>query len=188
MLTAVSVTSWTPIAMHKPIRKNNNTEPQQFKAWMRGKQLPLWPEGIRCAPNEFLRSALFNARNRNQRRRYLRQETLAIIGSGRITYTGEELRQDDATVWLQLIQMARDTTLGSPRNWLRCFMASTSPTSSGLSANSCRKDCPPGCTAIWPVTNNHIHLPSKKSSALPISPSAATTISAGLSPRHWMSY
>lgn len=87
---------------------------RQLKGYQRGGQLPLWPEEIRCAPNEFLRSALFNARNRNQRRRYLRQETLAIIGKGRITYTGEELRQDDATVWLQLIQMASDTTLGEP--------------------------------------------------------------------------
>lgn len=86
---------------------------QQIRGYQRGDQLPLWPEEVRCAPNEFLRSALFNARNRNQMRRYLRQETLALIGKGRITYTGEELRQDDATVWLQLIQMASDTTLGA---------------------------------------------------------------------------
>jgi hypothetical protein len=59
-----------------------------------------------------MRSALFNARNRNQPRRYLRQEVLALIGNGRITYTGEELRQDDATVWLQLVQLARDSSLG----------------------------------------------------------------------------
>ena len=85
MRAEVSVTGWIPTAMHKPTRKNNNSRPQQLKAWMRGDQLPLWPEEIRCAPNEFLRSALFNARNRNQNRRYLRQETLAIIGKGRIT-------------------------------------------------------------------------------------------------------
>ena len=114
MRTEVSVTSWMPTDMHKPTRKNNDSGPQHLKAWMRGDQLLLWPEEIRCAPNEFLRSALFNARNRNQKRRYLRQETLAIIGKGRITYTGEELRQDDATVWLQLIQIASDTTLGTP--------------------------------------------------------------------------
>ena len=113
MLAEVSVTGWTPTAMQNPTRKNNNFRPQHLKAWMRGNQLPLWPEEVRCAPNEFLRSALFNARNRNQKRRYLRQETLAIIGKGRITYTGEELRQDDATVWLQLVQMASDTTLGA---------------------------------------------------------------------------
>lgn len=86
---------------------------QQLQGYQRGEQLPLWPEAVRCAPNEFLRSALFNARNRNQPRRYLRGETLAIIGGGRIGYTGEELRQDDATVWLQLLQLASDTPLGT---------------------------------------------------------------------------
>ena len=85
---------------------------QQMRGHRRGEQLPLWPADIRCAPNEFLRSALFNARNRNQPRRYLRQETLAILGKGRITYTGEELRQDDATVWLQLISMSSAVPLG----------------------------------------------------------------------------
>ena len=98
--------------MHKPI-KLYLKRIQQIKGYQRGDQLPIWPEEVRCAPTEFLRSALFNARNRNQKRRYLRQETLAIIGKGRITYTGEELRQDDATVWLQLVQMASDTTLGA---------------------------------------------------------------------------
>ena len=112
MRAEVSVTSWTPTAMHKPI-KLYLKRIQQIRGYQRGDQLPLWPEEIRCAPNEFLRSALFNARNRNQKRRYLRQETLSIIGKGRITYTGEELRQDDATIWLQLIQMASDTTLGA---------------------------------------------------------------------------
>lgn len=112
MRAEVSVTCWTPTAMHKPI-KLYLKRIQQIRGYQRGDQLPLWPEEVRCAPNEFLRSALFNARNRNQMRRYLRQETLAIIGKGRITYTGEELRQDDATVWLQLIQMASDTTLGA---------------------------------------------------------------------------
>ncbi len=114
-LAEVSVTGWTPTAMRKiPTRDHYIAKQQHFKAWTRGEQLPLWPEDVRCAPNEFLRSALFNARNRNQPRRYLRQETLAIIGNGRIAYTGEELRQDDATVWLQLVQMASDTPLGKP--------------------------------------------------------------------------
>jgi hypothetical protein len=85
--------------------------PDRFKNWQRGEQLPIWPADVRCAPNEFLRSALFNARNRNQPRRLLKGVVLAMIGSGRITYTGEELRQDDATVWLQLVQMASTTPL-----------------------------------------------------------------------------
>lgn len=78
-------------------------------------QLPLWPEAVRSLPNEIVRSALFNARNRRQKREYLRGASIIVIGDGSITYTGEELRQDDETVWLQLIHQARNAPLGS---WL----------------------------------------------------------------------
>lgn len=37
---------------------------------------------------------------------------LAMLGKGRISYRGEELRQDDATVWLQLVQFATESPLG----------------------------------------------------------------------------
>lgn len=75
-------------------------------------QLPLWAEALRCLPNEIVRSALFNARNRNQARAYLEESEIAVIGEGRITYTGMELRQDDQTVWLQLIHLAKERPLG----------------------------------------------------------------------------
>lgn len=75
-------------------------------------QLPLWDDELRCLPNEILRSGLFNARNRKQARAYLKQAEIIVIGEGRITYTGEELRQDDQTVWLQLIHMAKEQPLG----------------------------------------------------------------------------
>jgi hypothetical protein len=86
---------------------------ERFKNVQRGEQLPFWPAEVRCAPNEFLRSALFNARNRNQPRRYLDGVVLAMLGKGRITYRGEELRQDDATVWLQLVKFAAEIPLGN---------------------------------------------------------------------------
>lgn len=70
-------------------------------------QLPLWPEIVRCLPNEILRSALFNAKNRKQPREGLKKAAVSVIGDGKITYTGEELRQDDETVWLQLLHMAK---------------------------------------------------------------------------------
>lgn len=76
-------------------------------------QLPLWPEASRCLPNELLRSALFNAKNRKQPRAYLKKQDIPVLFPGRITYQGEELRQDDETVWLQLIHLARDQPLGS---------------------------------------------------------------------------
>lgn len=85
---------------------------ERFKNVQRGEQLPFWPSEVRCAPNEFLRSALFNARNRNQPRRHMNDVVLAMLGKGRISYRGEELRQDDATVWLQLVQFASEKPLG----------------------------------------------------------------------------
>lgn len=78
-------------------------------------RLPSWGEDIRCMPNEILRSALFNAKNRNQSRRYLKNEDIAVIGqSARVTYTGEELRQNDESVWLQMIHLAKKVPIGSP--------------------------------------------------------------------------
>lgn len=76
-------------------------------------QLPLWAEALRCLPNELLRSALFNAKNRKQPRAYLKKQDIAVLFDGRITYQGEELRQDDETVWLQLIHLAKESPLGS---------------------------------------------------------------------------
>jgi len=75
-------------------------------------QLPLWPDVVRSLPNEILRSALFNARNRKHPRAMMKSEPIAIIGDGRITYRGEELRQDDETVWLQLVHLARQHVAG----------------------------------------------------------------------------
>lgn len=71
------------------------------------RQLPLWAESVRCMPNEFVRCALFNAKNRNMPRTYLKNEKIAILGGGSITYTGQELRQDDETVFLYLMHLAR---------------------------------------------------------------------------------
>ena len=75
-------------------------------------QLPLWPEVMRSLPNEILRSALFNARNRKNPRAMMKSEPVAVIGDGRISYRGEELRQDDETVWLQLVHLARQHVAG----------------------------------------------------------------------------
>ncbi len=75
-------------------------------------QLPFWDETTRRIPNELVRSALFNARNRNRKRVYLRDADIEVIGDGRIQYTGEELRQFDEIVWLELIHLSRGQTAG----------------------------------------------------------------------------
>lgn len=79
----------------------------------RPKYLPEWPEGQRAMPNEILRSALFNCRNRNQARLFLKDAQIAVIGNGQVVYRGEELRQDDELVWLHLMHLAKRTHLGA---------------------------------------------------------------------------
>ena len=75
--------------------------------------LPFWPEQFRALPSEIFRSPLFNARNKRSKREYMKEREIVVIGPGRVTYTGEDLRQDDETVWLQLIQLAKSQPLGS---------------------------------------------------------------------------
>lgn len=41
-----------------------------------------------------------------------RKTDIAVLFEGRITYQGEELRQDDETVRLQLIHLAKEQPLG----------------------------------------------------------------------------
>lgn len=69
--------------------------------------LPDWPDQQRALPNEILRSALFNARNHKQPRRFLRDAEIPAIGNINITYRGEELRQDDELVWMHLIHLGK---------------------------------------------------------------------------------
>lgn len=77
-------------------------------------ELPFWPDYVRSMPNEIVRSALFTARHKTQPRQYCKNAEIAVIGDGAITYTGEELRQYDETVWLQLIDLARKMPPGQP--------------------------------------------------------------------------
>lgn len=78
----------------------------------RPKFLPGWPEGQRAMPNEILRSALFNCRNRNQPRLFMKDAEIAVIGDGTVIYRGEELRQDDELVWLHLMHLVKKLPLG----------------------------------------------------------------------------
>lgn len=106
-------------ALEAKLRKPNgdSKQLQNKQVGNVAKQLPLWGDGLRCLPNEIVRSALFNAKNRRQAREYLRQSNIAVIGEGKITFTGEELRQDDETVWLQLLHLAKECPLGNTINF-----------------------------------------------------------------------
>lgn len=74
-------------------------------------QLVLWSEGQRGIPNELVRCAVFSAKNRKEpRRTYDPQVPLSIpiIGGGEVLLIGQELRQEDERVWLQLIHLAKE--------------------------------------------------------------------------------
>jgi hypothetical protein len=76
------------------------------------KQLPLWPNFVRALPNPLARSALFSISHNSASRAYLKEQKIASINGVSIFYTGEELRQRDEDVFLQLLHFARSTPLG----------------------------------------------------------------------------
>jgi len=74
--------------------------------------LPEWPESKRLTPNSFLRSALFSAVQGKDR---IERMDEAILGSQNgiiIKYTGQQLNQEDLSVWETLVYLAKDSPLG----------------------------------------------------------------------------
>lgn len=80
-----------------------------------GAQLPLWPREQRGLPNAIARSALFNTASvrKGGVRVFHRKREVAALKGISITYTGEELRQDDEDVFLQCLHLARLQGLGN---------------------------------------------------------------------------
>ena len=74
-------------------------------------QLPLWPEPKRGTPNSFIRSALFAA-IQSKDRIFLKEATLASQKGIAVKFTGEQLNQEDLTVWETLAHLARQHPLG----------------------------------------------------------------------------
>lgn len=77
-------------------------------------QLPIWPQDVRGMSNALARSALFNVANaRKGERANLKRVAIASLQGTTITYTGEELRQDDEDVFLQILHVGRMHPLGT---------------------------------------------------------------------------
>ena len=74
-------------------------------------QLPLWPEPKRGTPNSFIRSALFAA-IQSKDRVFLKEATLASQKGITVKFTGEQLNQEDLSVWETLAHLARQHPLG----------------------------------------------------------------------------
>ena len=95
------------------------------------KQLGLWPDDRRGAPNVSLRSALFSAAKPSKERKLYRDHALpAAIGTKTITYTGPQLYQYEQDVWLEVLHRCRlrpagDATEFHPHGFLRSLRRST---------------------------------------------------------------
>jgi 5-methylcytosine-specific restriction endonuclease McrA len=73
--------------------------------------LPACPNDRRATPNSFLRSALFSA-VQGKDRANLKDEIVASQDGIVISYTGEQLNQEDLTLWETLVYLASASPLG----------------------------------------------------------------------------
>lgn len=73
--------------------------------------LPVWHEPKRGTPNSFIRSALFAA-IQSKDRVFVKEQVLASQQGITVKFTGEQLNQEDLTVWETLVHLARQQPLG----------------------------------------------------------------------------
>jgi hypothetical protein len=79
-------------------------------------QLPLWHDLERGTPNSFLRSALFSA-IQGKDRQFLTEAVIASSKDVTVKFTGQQLNQEDLTVWDTLVHLARSSPLGNICNF-----------------------------------------------------------------------
>jgi hypothetical protein len=84
---------------------------QQQEATVLQQVLPLWSDEYRGVPNPMLRSGLFGTKTSGTRS-YLKGEQIVSLSNFSIHYKGEELLQDDLSVWMAMINMAREKRIG----------------------------------------------------------------------------
>ena len=73
---------------------------------------PTWRDDRHGAPNSFLRSALFAA-IQSKDRCQLKEVVLGSQKGITIKYTGEQLNQEDLTIWLALVDLVKQHSLGT---------------------------------------------------------------------------
>jgi hypothetical protein len=74
--------------------------------------LDLWDKNVRGMSKSLARSALFAVRDKRVTRERYDNVVIASLQNIEIRYSGEELRQDDHDVFMQLTHMAREFKLG----------------------------------------------------------------------------
>lgn len=74
-------------------------------------KLPFWAEPKRGTPNSFIRSALFSA-IQSKDRTFIKGETIFSQQGIDVKFTGEQLNQEDLTLWETLVHMSKEQPLG----------------------------------------------------------------------------
>ncbi|WP_229754110.1 plasmid replication initiator TrfA [Caballeronia grimmiae] len=80
-------------------------------------QIPLWSEDHRPVLHDLVRSALFTCGQRDARMD-LKAKPIYALEHIKITYTGEELRQRDYDVYLQILHLSRGATVDNRQEWV----------------------------------------------------------------------
>lgn len=75
--------------------------------------IPLWSEDHRGVPNPFIRGGLFTTR-RSTAREAIKAQKIVSLSNYSISYSGEELRQDDLSLWVCLLTRSRAMKIGEP--------------------------------------------------------------------------
>jgi len=70
--------------------------------------LPFGPDGHYPTPSAFLRSALFGIVDNNRDRETAHNVEITAVSGHKITFSGPRLDQQDLTVWLELLSIARE--------------------------------------------------------------------------------
>ncbi len=81
-----------------------------FESRILQESFPGWDDELRGIPNPFIRSGLFSVRN-TKLRPFIENMAVASLSNYDIRYRGSELQQDDLSVWVSLINLARSTPL-----------------------------------------------------------------------------
>lgn len=71
---------------------------------------PFWDDEYRGVPNPFIRSGLFSVQT-SLSRSFQTDLKVASLSNYDITYAGQDLHQDDLSVWMSLLNMARNQPL-----------------------------------------------------------------------------
>ncbi len=75
-------------------------------------KLPFWAEVKRGTPNSFIRSALFSA-IQSKDRTFVKDEIVFSQQGIKITFTGEQLNQEDLALWETLVHIYKEQPLGN---------------------------------------------------------------------------